>query len=92
MTDTAVRATVHGRVQGVFFRDSTRQQAERHGVRGWVRNDPSGTVSAHLEGDEPAVQAVLEWMRAGGPPQATVERVEVEDVAPDGGDGFAVVG
>ena len=49
---------VHGRVQGVFFRDSTRECAERHGVAGWVRNRDDGTVEALLEGPAEAVQAV----------------------------------
>lgn len=92
MTDrppTAVEVVVHGRVQGVFFRASTAEQAERHGVRGWVRNEPDGTVRAHLEGDPDEVDAVLDWMRAGGPPRAVVDALDVDPVQPVGHDGFS---
>ena len=84
----ATRATVHGHVQGVFFRASTRDLAQRVGVTGWVRNDPDGTVTAHLEGD--AVDRVLDWMRDGGPDQARVTSVETTEVADEGHDRFRV--
>jgi acylphosphatase len=85
----ARRVVVHGRVQGVFFRDSTRRRAESRGVAGWVRNRPDGAVEAWLEGDEEAVQALVAY--AGeGPRGAEVHRVEVEDVAPEGLTGFAI--
>jgi acylphosphatase len=86
MTDPARiarRARVHGRVQGVFFRDSTRELAQRVGVAGWVRNEGDGTVAAHLEGAPDAVEAVLAFLRVG-PPHAAVDRVEVAS-APDEG-------
>ena len=50
---------VTGRVQNVTYRDSTRQEAERHGVTGWVRNLPDGSVEAELEGPRTAVEEVL---------------------------------
>lgn len=78
----AVRVVVRGRVQGVFFRASTREEARRRGVTGWVRNDPSGTVTAHLEGDDDAVRAVVDWMRAGGPRDAAVVGAD-ETTVPD---------
>lgn len=82
---------VHGRVQGVFFRASTQRHAERHGVTGWVRNTPEGTVEAWLEGPQDGVEAVERWMRGGGPPAAHVRRVEVADEPqPAGHDGFQV--
>lgn len=84
----AVRVVVHGRVQGVFFRASTRDLARRSGVTGWVRNDPAGTVTAHLEGDD--VAAVLDWMRAGGPDAARVTEVDVTEVDDEGHDRFVV--
>lgn len=92
MTDTAVRVTIHGRVQGVFFRASTRREAEAHGVRGWVQNDPEGTVTAHLEGEPEDVERVLAWIAAGGPAQARVDRVERRSVDPEGSVGFDVRG
>lgn len=86
----AKRVVVHGAVQGVFFRDSTRRKAESRGVRGWVRNCADGTVEALFEGDPEAVDAMVAF--AGeGPRGAQVERVEVSDVAPEGGDGFRIV-
>lgn len=81
---------VHGRVQGVFFRDTTRRRARQHDVAGWVRNCPDGTVEAYLEGEREAVEAILDWIRHGGPRAARVERVEAREVPPEGHTGFAV--
>lgn len=86
----ATRVEVHGHVQGVFFRDSTQQVARDHDVVGWVRNDPAGTVTAHLEGDDEAVEAVLGWMRSGGPPSARVTEVRTSSVDDEGPTGFTV--
>jgi acylphosphatase len=83
------RVVVHGRVQGVFFRDSTRQRAHAAGVAGWVANRPDGTVEAVLEGDADAVEALVRWLQEG-PRGADVERVEVEDGEPEGLTGFDV--
>ena len=84
----AVRVVVHGRVQGVFFRASTRDLAHRLGVTGWVRNDPDGTVTAHLEGD--AADEVVTWIRDGGPEDAHVTSVDTTDVADEGHSQFRV--
>ncbi len=86
----ARRVVVHGDVQGVFFRASTRDLAGTHGVSGWVRNDPGGTVTAHLEGPGAGVDQLVRWMRAGGPPDARVTEVEVESVDDEGHDDFRV--
>lgn len=67
---------VHGRVQGVGFRDALRREALRLGLRGWVRNRTDGTVEAVLEGLEPALDALTGWARRG-PPAARVDRVDV---------------
>lgn len=83
------RVVVHGTVQGVFFRDSCRQEAERRGVAGWVRNDPGGTVSAAFEGEPAAVEDLLSWCRSG-PEHATVEQVESTAEPPTGQSGFVV--
>jgi acylphosphatase len=85
----ARRIVVSGRVQGVFFRDSTRQTAQTRGVSGWVRNTDEGTVEAHLEGDEDAVGSVIRWA-SSGPRQADVTGVDVDEVEPEGLDGFEV--
>ena len=92
MTRSAVEVVVHGRVQGVFFRAGTVEQAEQHGVRGWVRNEPDGAVRAHLEGAPADVAAVLAWMRAGGPPRAVVDDLDVDEVEPVGHERFTTEG
>ena len=83
------RVVVHGRVQGVFFRDSARQRAQAAGVVGWVANRPDGTVEAVFEGEAEAVEALVAWM-AEGPRGAQVERTEVSEEEPDGLAGFDV--
>lgn len=65
---------IEGRVQGVWFRESMRQAAERLGVTGWVRNRADGAVEAVVQGTDPAVDALLAWSR-DGPPLARVDRV-----------------
>ena len=67
---------IHGRVQGVWFRESMRAEAERLNVTGWVRNTPDGAVEAVIQGPAAAVEALLEWAHVG-PPLARVDRVEV---------------
>jgi acylphosphatase len=83
------RVVVEGKVQGVFFRDSTRDQAEAHGVAGWVSNRPDGALEAVLEGPRTAVEQVLAFLESG-PPRARVEHVEVRDEEPEGRGGFEV--
>ena len=65
---------IFGRVQGVWFRESMRREAERLGVAGWVRNQPDGSVEAVAQGAPAAVDALVAWARIG-PPQARVERI-----------------
>jgi acylphosphatase len=83
------RVVVHGDVQGVFFRDSTREEAERRGVDGWVTNRSDGAVEAVFEGDPEAVAAMVDFCREG-PSRASVERVEEETEEAEGLDGFSV--
>lgn len=80
---------VHGRVQGVFFRDTCRREAEAARVAGWVRNEPDGSVAALFEGHQDAVRAMVDWCRSG-PPSARVSRVEVTEVEPTGAAAFEV--
>ena len=82
---------VHGRVQGVFFRDATRRLAERHGVAGSVRNTTDGTVEAVFEGPPDAVEKLVAFCEEG-PRGAAVERVEVYEEAPEGVGDFRVTG
>jgi acylphosphatase len=83
------RVVVHGDVQGVFFRDSTREEAERRGVAGWVTNRDDGAVEAVFEGPPDAVAALVDFCRSG-PSKAQVERVDEEREEPEGLDGFRV--
>jgi acylphosphatase len=83
------RVTVHGQVQGVFFRDTARRLAAQHGVSGWIRNAPDGTVEAAFEGAEDAVERLVRFCH-GGPRGAVVERVEVSEEDPEGMTGFSV--
>jgi acylphosphatase len=71
---------VHGRVQGVGYRESMRMQAQRLNVTGWVRNRNDGTVEAMLHGSPEDVNALLDWARRG-PPAARVTRMDVNDAA-----------
>jgi acylphosphatase len=80
---------VKGDVQGVFFRDSTRDRAQSRGVAGWVTNRPDGSVEAVFEGDEDAVESMLRFVREG-PRRAEVGDVEVSEEEPEGLQGFEV--
>ena len=80
---------MHGRVQGVFFRDSTRERARAHSVNGWVCNRPDGAVEAVLEGPAEAVERVLRFLQTG-PPRARVEDLDVTQEEPEGLTGFEV--
>ncbi len=72
-----VHVLIDGRVQGVFFRSSTRDEAQVRGLVGWARNLPDGRVEALFEGDKRVVEEMLKWCHQG-PPYAYVDRVEVE--------------
>jgi acylphosphatase len=83
------RVTVHGLVQGVFFRDTVRRRARSAGVTGWVRNNLDGTVEAVFEGESDAVERLVEFCR-DGPRGAQVDWMDVEAEEPEGLPGFAV--
>jgi acylphosphatase len=83
------RVIVRGLVQGVFFRDSTRRLAQRHGVSGWVANRADGAVEAVFEGDADAVARLVAFSRKG-PRGAQIESVEVTEEKPEGLSGFSV--
>ncbi len=74
---TRAHIFVSGTVQGVYFRQNTKEVATRHNVTGWVRNLPDGRVEAILEGDESDVNKVIEWCHVG-PPKAKVTDVNVK--------------
>jgi acylphosphatase len=83
----AVEVTVSGVVQGVYFRAHCATEADRLGVRGWVRNEYDGSVCAHFEGSPDAVEAMIAWCHRGSP-RARVDRVGVTDSEPQGMKGF----
>jgi acylphosphatase len=83
------RVVVHGQVQGVFFRDSTRRLAQQHGVAGSVSNRWDGAVEAVFEGEEDAVRRLVDFARKG-PRGAQVESIEVTEEAPEDLTGFTV--
>jgi acylphosphatase len=81
--------TISGRVQGVFFRDSLRREAQSRDVAGWARNTWEGTVEAVLEGSPEAVEQVIAWCHRG-PSGAEVADVVVEEREPEGLSGFDI--
>ena len=89
MSRIARRVQVTGDVQGVFFRVWTREEAQRLGLTGWVRNCSDGSVEAHLEGKRSAVDELIARMRRGSP-AARVEDVQRWDTELCGFDDFEV--
>jgi acylphosphatase len=90
VTRVRVRVVVHGRVQGVFFRDSCRDRARAEGVGGWIRNLGDGSVEAEFEGAPDAVDRLVTWCRTG-PPRARVDTVDVQSVTSVGDQRFRVI-
>lgn len=90
MSDVArSHVVVHGHVQGVFFRDSCRREANARGVAGWITNRPDGAVEAVFEGEPEAVAALVDFCRRG-PRGADVGSVEETSEEPEGLTGFQV--
>ena len=87
----AVQARVSGQVQGVAFRWHTQERARQLGVAGWVRNEVDGTVLVHAEGEDDAVDALVEWCRHG-PRSARVRGVAAREAAVTGASAFEVTG
>ncbi|MFZ1997363.1 MAG: acylphosphatase [Solirubrobacteraceae bacterium] len=83
------RLLVHGKVQGVFYRDSTRDAARNEGVAGWAANCSDGSVEVVLEGPADAVQSVVGYCRRG-PSSADVHSVDEHEERPEGLTGFQV--
>ena len=81
--------TVHGRVQGVWFRDSTRREAKRLGIAGYAINLPGGNVEVLACGASNALDELADWLQSG-PPMASVTRVDVRDADTNQADGFRI--
>jgi acylphosphatase len=89
MAKIARHVRISGRVQGVFFRAWTREQADRLDVYGWIQNCPDGSVEGHVEGPEDRVAQFIHLLRRG-PSGARVDDLHVEEVEPKNHDWFAV--
>jgi len=89
MKSKRYHAIVHGRVQGVFFRDYTKQQAEQLDLNGWVRNLADRTVEVVFEGESDKVAAMMKWLKTGSPLSA-VTSVELTEEEPRGEIGFLI--
>lgn len=89
MSRTRAHVFVSGRVQGVYYRATTREEARKRGLDGWVRNLEDGRVEAVFEGPEAAVEEIVEWCHDGSP-AANVEAVDVEYESPEDIEGFRV--
>jgi acylphosphatase len=85
------RVVLSGRVQGVSFRWATQQLARRHGVAGWVRNRPDGSVEAVFEGESAQVDRMVAFC-GEGPVGAAVASIDVADEPPEQLAGFRIVG
>jgi len=83
------RLKIHGKVQGVFFRQSTREKARELGLCGWVRNMPDGTVEALAAGPEGVVNELIDWC-GRGPAYARVDKVDVQMFGDGDADGEPV--
>lgn len=81
---------VRGKVQGVFYRQSTREKALALGITGTVRNNPDGSVAIVATGTKAQLDALLSWCRQG-PPRAAVTAVDWEEAAGQPFDGFTVL-
>ena len=90
MTDrTRAHVYVTGRVQGVFYRATTREEARERGIDGWVRNLDDGRVEAVFEGPSEGVEAMVEWCHEGSD-RARVDGVEADYGDPEGIEGFEI--
>jgi acylphosphatase len=83
------RLSIHGKVQGVYYRASAQTEGTRLHLRGWVRNRHDGSVEALVSGPAPVVEEFITWAR-NGPPAARVDRIDISDAEPPAAESFAV--
>ncbi|XP_013192606.2 acylphosphatase-2 isoform X1 [Amyelois transitella] len=67
---------VYGRVQGVFFRKFTKEQAQKLGLRGWCKNTDEGTVLGHMQGPPDKIETMMQWLKTTGSPSSRIEKAE----------------
>ena len=89
METSAVSLKIHGRVQGVYYRASTKLKAQNLGLVGWVKNSMDGTVESHAEGSIKKLESFIDWCHQG-PPEAAVSLVESNWVLPKGYQEFSI--
>ena len=82
MAEKTIHAIVTGRVQGVYFRDYTRREAEKLGLKGWVRNVRDGSVEAVVSGEAETVDNMIAWLHEGSP-MSSVTRVTITESSDD---------
>jgi acylphosphatase len=86
-----VHLIIKGKVQGVFYRASAKEEAEKLGIKGWIRNTLEGNVEAMVNGNQDTINQYVDWCWKG-PSRAKVESVEVRNIAEDQHfDGFTIV-
>ncbi len=86
----AIEARVYGRVQGVWFRKHTKEQADLLGIRGMVRNEPDGSVYVEAEGPSDKMRIFAQWLHQGSP-HSRVERVDIRRIEPKGYRSFEII-
>ena len=90
MSNICKQVFVSGKVQGVYYRANTVEQAKINGIKGWVKNLPDGRVEAHIEGSCHAIDSILQWMHHG-PEHAEVDDIVVLDITPSGYTNFVIL-
>ncbi|KAI5637699.1 acylphosphatase domain-containing protein [Phthorimaea operculella] len=76
MSLQAVDFEVFGRVQGVFFRKYTKQEADKLGLRGWCQNTSKGTVLGHMQGPTDKIATMMQWLKSKGSPSSQIDKAE----------------
>ena len=89
MGKEAIRLKIYGTVQGVFFRQSTREKANELNISGWVRNCEDGSVEVEAEGEETGMKVFIEWCHRG-PARAIVSKVEIKTIGQQNYSGFEI--
>ncbi|PIZ04581.1 MAG: acylphosphatase [Gammaproteobacteria bacterium CG_4_10_14_0_8_um_filter_38_16] len=87
MEKICIRAIIHGKVQGVFYRESTRKKATTLNITGWVKNNDDNTVELHACGETPQIQKLIDWLWKG-PLLARVKKVTWSAIATEKHDDF----
>ena len=85
-----IRLTIKGKVQGVFYKATAKDVADLIGIKGWIRNLPDNNVEITATASEESLQKLINWCKQG-PPKARVDDVIVEELGPEGFNGFRII-